>query len=217
MSNTRLPKLTTTSFALLGLLQRRPWSAYELTRYMRSSILRAVWPRAESHLYSEPKLLEKRGFATSRQEQTGARKRTVYSITPAGQAALVEWLRDQPDTEFRFEYELLVRFAFAAEADAGAVVAYLEKMREDALRDAEVALAGIESLQSHAEEFLRTPHAPYSGALMHLVCDQLTSRLNWAESMLQRVQGLEPGQANFELAETLYEDAAQRLRDMLKP
>ena len=38
-------KLTTTSYAILGLLRRRPWSAYELTKYMQHSGIRAVWPR----------------------------------------------------------------------------------------------------------------------------------------------------------------------------
>ena len=84
---------------------------------MRNSILRAVWPRAESHLYSEPKLLQKRGLVDSHEEHTGARKRTVYSITDNGREVLASWLREERESEFRFEYELLLRLAFAERCD----------------------------------------------------------------------------------------------------
>jgi hypothetical protein len=40
-------ELTTTSYAILGLLAIRPWSTYELARQMQRD-LRFVWPRAES-------------------------------------------------------------------------------------------------------------------------------------------------------------------------
>ena len=39
-------KLTPTSYAILGLLALRPWSAYELTKQVRRS-LHFCWPRAE--------------------------------------------------------------------------------------------------------------------------------------------------------------------------
>jgi len=43
------PPLTTTSYAVLGLLAVRPWSSYELTQQMDRSLGR-VWPRAVSKL-----------------------------------------------------------------------------------------------------------------------------------------------------------------------
>ncbi len=46
--------LTTTSYAVLGLLAIRPWSTYELAKQMEVS-LRNFWPRAERKLYDEPK------------------------------------------------------------------------------------------------------------------------------------------------------------------
>ena len=48
---------TPTSYAIQALLSLRPWSAYELTGFMRTSNLRGIWPRAESRLYAEPKNL----------------------------------------------------------------------------------------------------------------------------------------------------------------
>lgn len=60
--------LTTTSFAILGLLAIQPWSTYELAQLMRRS-LQFVWPRAESNLYAEPKRLVDAGLATAEVER----------------------------------------------------------------------------------------------------------------------------------------------------
>ncbi len=84
-------RLTATSYAVLGLLDVRTWSTYELTKQMRRT-LRSVWPRAESNLYREPQRLVEAGFATAEQRLVGRRTRTEYSITEAGRQALHEWL-----------------------------------------------------------------------------------------------------------------------------
>jgi len=85
------PQLTTTSFAILGLLASQPWSTYELTKLMRRALL-AVWPRAESNLYREPQRLVDSGLATAKRVDVGRRRRTEYEITPAGRRALEAWL-----------------------------------------------------------------------------------------------------------------------------
>ena len=213
MNSQRLPKLTTTSFALLGLLQRRPWSAYELTHYMRNSILRAVWPRAESHLYSEPKLLQKRGLAESHEEHTGARKRTVYSITDSGREALADWLREERESEFRFEYELLLRFAFAETVDSSQLARYLEQVKAEAVRDAKVALQGIDELLQSPDELSASEHAAYTGAIINLIADQLEARISWADQMSSRFA--KAAEDESELSVNLYSEAHQRLQKLL--
>lgn len=82
---------TTTSYATLGLLAVRPWSTYELTNQIRRSLAR-FWPRAASKLYEEPRKLVALGYATAETQHQGRRRRTVYSITPAGRQALAAWL-----------------------------------------------------------------------------------------------------------------------------
>jgi len=49
----RHPALTTTSYALLGLLALRSWTTYELTKQVQRS-LGWFWPRTERKLYDEP-------------------------------------------------------------------------------------------------------------------------------------------------------------------
>ena len=216
MNTKQLPKLTTTSYALLGLLRRKPWSAYELTGFMRNSILRAVWPRAESHFYSEPKLLQKRGYVESRKESNGARKRTVYSITESGREALLAWLREERKSEFRFEYELLVRFAFAESVEVSVVMGYLQQVRQEALQDAREALAGVDAMLAADGGLQNMQGAPFTGAIINLIAEQLESHVNWVHTMSALLSGLEPGGAESnELAEDLYRQAGARLQALL--
>ena len=103
-------RLTTTSYAILGLLAVRPWSSYELTRQMDRGLGR-IWPRARSKLYEEPRKLVAHGLAVARDEQR-ARARTVYAITPEGRRALADWLRT-PGEGPVLEFEQLLKVWFA--------------------------------------------------------------------------------------------------------
>jgi hypothetical protein len=58
------PPLTTTSFAILGLLAIKPWTTYELAVQMERTLYR-TWPRARSRLYEEPRKLVAHGLAVA--------------------------------------------------------------------------------------------------------------------------------------------------------
>jgi DNA-binding PadR family transcriptional regulator len=105
--------LSTTSYAVLGMLAVRPWSAYELTKQMRRS-LAYCWPKAESVLYDEPKRLVRLGLADTTEEVTagGGRTKARYAINDAGRAALRDWLATEPAPP-RFELEPLLRLLYA--------------------------------------------------------------------------------------------------------
>ena len=79
----RLSRLSTTSYAVLGLLSLRSWTTYELAQQMGRSLDR-IWPRAESKVYEEPKKLVEHGLARAKVEQVGQRARTRYTITAEG-------------------------------------------------------------------------------------------------------------------------------------
>jgi PadR family transcriptional regulator, regulatory protein AphA len=105
------PPLPTTSYAILGMLALRPWTAYELTQQLRRSLI-YCWPKAESVLYDEPKRLVRLGLATAHQEPMGRRTRTAYAITDEGRRALGAWLATQPDPP-RLEFETMLRLVYA--------------------------------------------------------------------------------------------------------
>ena len=145
-------RLTTTSYAVLGLLAIQPWSTYELTRQMDRSLGR-IWPRAASKLYEEPKKLVAHGLASSRQERVGRRPRTVYAITSAGRRALAEWLAE-PGSGPELESQQLLKVFFAdqgtradALATVGAARSWAEERNADNRDVARAYLDGEGSFQ----------------------------------------------------------------------
>jgi DNA-binding PadR family transcriptional regulator len=123
--------LTTTSYAILGLLAIQPWSTYELATQLRRS-LHFFWPRAESNLYAEPKRLVDAGLADAHEEWNGDRKRTVYSITDSGRAAFRTWLATPPAPQ-RFESEAYLRILFGNAGTKDDLIGALDRLEEDAI------------------------------------------------------------------------------------
>jgi PadR family transcriptional regulator, regulatory protein AphA len=103
--------MTTTTYAVLGLLAIRPWTTHELVQQVRYS-LRRIWPRAESKLYEEPKKLVALGYATDAEDWVGRRPRTRYTITDAGRRALRAWVAI-PGAGPSLEFEQLLKIDFA--------------------------------------------------------------------------------------------------------
>ena len=105
------PALTSTSYAILGLLAVKPWTTYELAQQMDRALGR-FWPRAESKLYEEPKKLVVHGLAKATTEMVGQRRRTIYSITAKGRRALAAWVPTSGAGP-TLEFEQLIKVFFA--------------------------------------------------------------------------------------------------------
>jgi PadR family transcriptional regulator AphA len=197
-------RMTTTSYAILGLLAIRPWRTYELIRQVDLSLGR-IWPRAASKLYEEPKKLVGLGFATASAEQVGRRNRTSYSITPAGREALSRWLAE-PGAGPALEFEQLVKIHFAdagstADVRAGlaATLAWVSAQNEENLATARAYLAD-------AGEF--TDRAAINLLTGRFLTDFYAMVANWARWAIETVDGWpdDPAQAELDrdaLAETV--------------
>lgn len=123
------PRPTTSSYAVLALLDLKPWTGYELTQQAQRS-LRYAWPKSERLLYSEPKKLVGLGFATVQQEESGKRTRNVYTITEEGRRALSEWTRTRTQPP-RLEIEALLRLLFADHGTREDVLGALDQFEGD--------------------------------------------------------------------------------------
>jgi PadR family transcriptional regulator AphA len=148
--------LSTTSYAVLGMLAVRPWSAYELTKQMRRS-LGYCWPKAESVLYDEPKRLARLGLVSARNQRSGARTRAVYSITAAGRAALREWLATEPDPP-RFELEPLLRLLYADHGGKDDALRAVASARDWARVEIERGLVQLEEYRTDGGPFPERLH-----------------------------------------------------------
>ena len=123
-----VPRLTTTTYGVLGLLAVRPHSTYELTKAMDRSVGR-VWPRARSKLFEEPRKLVAHGYATARDDSVGRRPRTVYAITRSGRRALAAWLAE-PGEGPAVEFEGMVKLIFADSGTRADALATISRVRE---------------------------------------------------------------------------------------
>jgi DNA-binding PadR family transcriptional regulator len=137
MSST--PTLTTTSYAILGLLAVKPWTTHELVVQVDRS-LRRIWPRAQSKLYEEPKKLVAHGYARATDDSVGRRPRTRYTITAEGRRALAAWLQEPGEGPI-LECEQLVKIHFADSGTKADVIANLEATRIWVLEQNEEHLA----------------------------------------------------------------------------
>jgi PadR family transcriptional regulator AphA len=131
--------MTTTTYAILGLLAIRSWTTHELVQQVDRS-LRRFWPRAQSKLYEEPKKLVAHGYATTSDDPVGRRRRTRHTITTKGRRALAAWLQE-PGEGPALEFEQLVKIHFADGGTKADIVANLEATRAWVLAQNEENLA----------------------------------------------------------------------------
>ena len=181
--SSKVPELTTTSYALLGLLSIKSWSTYELAKQMQRD--RFVWPRAESNLYAEPKKLIAHGFALAHSEPRGKRRRTVYSITPTGRQALAAWL-GTPAAEPRWEAESMVKVTFATGGSKEQLLANLRDFREHATARWNAVEAIVRPYLDGTEPFPERTHVNIIPAILLLSTARLQA--NWADQAIEEVQ-----------------------------
>jgi PadR family transcriptional regulator AphA len=170
-------ELTTTSYGVLAILSLRDHSTYDLIRQMKRS-LHYMWPRAESNVYAEPKRLVDAGLAKYREEWSGKRRRTVYSITPAGRASLAQWLR-APSPAARYESEALVKILFAENGTRDDLLATIRSIRASSSEVISHFRAIADEYSSGGGEY--PERFGLSGLAARLLLDQHEATLRWAD------------------------------------
>ena len=173
------PRPTTSTYALLGLLAIRSWSAYELTQQATRS-LRYAHPRTESHLYEEAKRLLVLGWATTHTEHRGRRQRTIYEITGDGRQALRAWFATPPRNP-QLDFEALLRLLFADQTDKATLDRCLEETAEGARRLFDDAIERL------IRPYVTDDHAPFperrhiAALVAAFVADYLHLIERWSE------------------------------------
>ncbi len=199
-----MTQLTTTSYSLLALLARRPWSAYDITQYMKLSPLRRVWPKAESRIYAEPQRLVTEGLAKVSEQYNGKRKSSIYSITNAGREALTQWLQ-APTGHLEYKYEILVKLLSADHGTREDVSALLDEAKSQALLEAQLLKDGLETVLDQG--FKMPEMAEFNTWIILYAINDMEARLKWVAQMQQRLP---------ELSETAPGGDEAKARDVYK-
>lgn len=177
--------ITTTSYALLGLLALRPWTTYELTKQVQRG-LGWFWPRTERKLYDEPKKLVAAGLATATDQHTGKRPRTVYAITADGRRALHEWL-GEPAAPPSVEFEAMVKVFFADGGTIEQLQATLDAVESDARARLAVLRSMIEESRTGPYEF--ADRLPVNALALRWGLDQQRLVADWAAWAKEQIAG----------------------------
>lgn len=212
-----LPKLSPTSYALLGLLAREPASAYELNTIMQTSMLRVFWPRAESHIYSEPKKLHAHGYVTEKKEKVNGRQRTVFTITAEGRRALVTWLAEDDGALHRNQAEFMLKIILAEGGEPADAAATVDRALATCRAEMEMAVAGIEHILSDPEGGAALG-MPWNGIASGLMVDILIARYRWgqfAREAIARVPDTATRDEKVELGQAAYQRSLDKLRALL--
>ena len=112
-------------YALLGLLNYREMSGYDLEQFINSSIGH-FWNAKLSQIYRTLKAMETDGLVVSRMEsQEDTRSKRIYTLTDAGLQEFQGWLTEY-DTELDgSKVPFLVRLFFFGMVDKGQIEAQL--------------------------------------------------------------------------------------------
>jgi PadR family transcriptional regulator AphA len=177
-------QLTTTSYAILGLLAIRPWSTYELTKQMQRS-LHHIWPRAESNVYAEPKRLVEAGLARAEAQRVGQRPRTQYTITPRGRTALKRWLRSG-SAPSRVESEALVKVLFGNYGTKDALLANLQGVATEATAVKELWRLVASEYDRGTHEFPERVHV--NALVFRWIWEHAELNARWAQWAIEQVE-----------------------------
>ena len=114
----RTSTISVLGYALLGLVQHKPSSGYDLRKIFTDTAM-GSYSDSPGAIYPALERLEKRGLLEGNvEERAGLRRRKLYKLTSSGDRELKQWL-SRPITRgdvVRGLGELMLRFAFMERA-----------------------------------------------------------------------------------------------------
>ena len=124
-----MPRNNKTKYAILGLLQIKPMSGYDMKKMIDRS-LSFFWNENYGHLYPVLSKMEKQGLI--KKSVTKGEKRPdrfVYEITDSGKKELKGWF-PKPNDEVKFRSELLLKLFFGPQAEKQILISMLEQEKK---------------------------------------------------------------------------------------
>jgi PadR family transcriptional regulator AphA len=133
MPQAKIPAL---SYALLGLLQMKPASGYDLRKIFASTSMK-TYSDSPGAIYPALNRLEKQGLIRGTIEQgSGMRRRQIFRVSAKGLAELQRWITHPITREdlVRGQQEIMLRFAFSENAVGSSAAMELLQSLQTALK-----------------------------------------------------------------------------------
>ena len=148
-------KLAPSSYLLLGLIRLGFASGYAIKKAAEIST-QVLWPTSLAHIYPELGRLHEAGLLARRAEPRGARKRSAYALTAAGEAALQAWLSEPEIAPTKLRNESFLRLYFADALPLPDQLALVRRAAE-LERDHAAQMRGFLALRAPADPGARFP------------------------------------------------------------
>ncbi|MEN6348625.1 MAG: helix-turn-helix transcriptional regulator [Syntrophomonas sp.] len=127
-----MAKINKTKYAILGVLNERPGSGYDVKKFCDS--IAYFWNENYSHIYPVLKQMEGEGLVTKTIEQTEGRPpRNIFSITPEGRQEFIKWLKLPVEPNI-LRAELLLKLLFSNNIPVENMIEKLESKIEEQMR-----------------------------------------------------------------------------------
>jgi PadR family transcriptional regulator AphA len=173
--------LSTTEFAVLGLLSFGPRSGYELKKAAEAGV-GYVWTAAKSHVYGVLPRLVDGGFATTRRVAQERRPdKHVYRITKKGERAFHAWLEEPVEERSGSRSPFLLKVFFGGLMSKQGLVAHVERKRAEAARD-------LEEYREIEARVRDDEHSYYGFVTLRWGLTQSRAWIRWADEILRELE-----------------------------
>jgi DNA-binding PadR family transcriptional regulator len=173
-------RLSTTEFAVLGLLSFGERSGYEMKKAAERGV-GYVWTAAKSHIYAVLPRLVEGGYATTRRVTQERRPdKQVYKITRKGERAFKEWL-EAPITERGARSPFLLKVFFGGLMSKEALVAHIERRRAEVVQT-------LEEYREIEGRIRDDPQSYYGFVTLRWGLAQGRAFIRWADEILRELE-----------------------------
>ena len=178
---------------ILGLINNGDLTGYEIMTVFRDS-LNHFWMAQTSQIYRELQTMEKAGWISQTHvAQKGRPDKNVFSITPAGRAELLRWLRDR-SMPLSFKNPFLMKTFFMGELPVEENIAFFRGFREAAVFPDEGRQAS-----ANAEMYRQALSCPEKAVYWRLTIEfgRMYEKMQreWCDYCIRTLEGLQRGLA----------------------
>ncbi len=172
--------MTSSAYAILGLLSIEPMAGYDIRRNLEES-LSYFWSESYGQIYPTLKRLDSAGLiAPVKQGDAGARRKRIYALTPQGRLKLRAWLGEAPKAQPP-RNELMLKLFFGRLAPPGAIAGHLRRLQVQQERLLATFAAIDRQLRT---ERAGHPDLPYWLVTLAAGVERTKALLDWSDEAL---------------------------------
>ena len=175
-----MARLSTSSYAVLGLLSFARMSGYDLAAIAQRSVAQ-VWPISKTQVYAELRRLSALELVEGRDaEHSGGPAKTLFELTDAGERELDAWLAADTGMGLRLRAPAVLKLLLGHRASAEQARAGLARFRDRV----HARLVELEQLAAVLE---RNPDAVYAWATVQFGVRVSEAILAWIDEVSGRL------------------------------